>query len=395
VPFALPAGPARFGIVYAALYLGTGIATPYIPVWFRSEGLSGPEIGIVLAVPMLARVATAPIVAWWADRFALRRTAPAILAGVAAIALGLLLVADGFAATLFLWFAANTALGSASPLIDVVVLRRARREKFAYAIPRGIGSAAYVIANIATGFMLLRHGPQIAVIGAAAAALLSVLAIHRLIPADAVHDREAAAIQSAAHRSRLLSSPDFLLLLLSGGLIQGANAYYYGFSALLWQAQGIGSDTIGLLWGVGVACEVAFLWFLDPFRRALGPERMLMVAGAASVLRCFMLSLSPPLALLWPLQALHALTLSAAFVASLQLAERHSPARDASAAQQLNAAIGTGLVMGIGTLAGGPMYAVAGPSGYLAMATMAALGSFGAWLLLRRLRGRRHAECPY
>ena len=74
--------PVRLGLFYAALFVGTGASSPYIPVWFASRGLSGAEIGLILSAPMFARAGTAPAIAMWADSFHLRRT-PLILMGLA------------------------------------------------------------------------------------------------------------------------------------------------------------------------------------------------------------------------------------------------------------------------------------------------------------------------
>jgi len=379
-----PSGPVRYGMVYATVYLGTGIATPYMPAWFRSVGLDGTQIGLVLAVPMLARILTGPVVAFAADGFGQRRTPILFLALAAATTYALLPVTANVPVIAALWFIAATAISSMSPLIDVVVLRRASAERFTYALPRGIGSAAYVVGNVATGLLLIPFGATIAVAGAAASALLSAAAVRLLLPGDPVHDRVRLGLgeRVMAFRS-LLADRRFILIIVTAGLIQGGNAFYYGFSTLIWRGQGLSSGAIGLLWGLGVACEVAFLWGGEGWRRKFGPEGILIVAATASVLRWSTLAMSPPLALLWPLQALHALTLSAPFVAALQLVDRVAPRQSASAAQQLNAALSSGLIMGVATLAGGWLYDASGARGYFLMSAMAVAGLFGA-LALRR-----------
>lgn len=384
-----PVGPLRLGLAYAALYLGTGITSPYIPLWLRSAGLSGGEIGVVLAAPLLARIVTGPLIAFWADRFRFRRTAVIILTLICALTTALLLSPLNFAGIFVLWFIAATTLGACSPLLDVIVLRRAMQEHFAYATPRGIGSAAYVLGNIAFGFLLVPFGVEIVVIGSAAAALLSALAIRLLVPRDAVHDgavdmdhRPVAALAA------LVRDRNFRLLIVAAGLIQAANAFYYGFSALVWRSQGIDPGAIGLLWGMGVTCEVAFLWFLEPWRRRLGPEWLLIVAAVASIVRWTALAFSPPLWALWVLQALHALTLSAPFIAALQLVDRLAPKRSASAAQQVSAALAAGVFMGLATLAGGPIYDRIGALGYLLMTAMAFIGLLFAIRLRASLSAR-------
>lgn len=387
MPISLPSGPIRYGAVYAALYLGTGIATPYMPTWFRAIGLDGLQIGGVLAFPMLARIVTGPLIALWADGFRERRTPVFILILTAAAAFALLMLSSGLPAVAILWFVAATSISGVSPLTDVIVLRRAAGERFTYSVPRGIGSAAYVVGNVAIGLILVPFGPAIVVTGAAASALLAALAVRILLPAEAVHEADALQLRKrlALFRS-LFADRRFMLIIATGGLIQGGNAFYYGFSTLIWRGQGVGTDAIGLLWGVGVACEVAFLWFGEPWRRRLGPERVLMAAAAASIIRWAILAMSPPLWALWPLQALHALTLSAPFVASLQLVDQLAPRQSASAAQQVNAALSSGLIMGGATLAGGALYDGLGAMGYLLMAFMAVLGLAGSVALREPVR---------
>ena len=132
--------------------------------------------------------------------------------------------------------------------------------------------------------------------------------------------------------------------------------------------------------------EIAFLWFMEPWRRRIGPRRLLMLGGVGAVVRWTCLALSPPLWLLFPIQALHALSFTATFVASLQLIERLSPTQSASAAQTLNSVLSGGILIGIATMASGRLFDAAGGSGYLAMSLIALVGLAGA-LCLGTLQG--------
>src|ERR1044071_8626491 len=96
--------PLRLGLYYSAIFIGTGAASPYMPVWFAHHGLSGAQIGIILSAPMLARLVTAPLIAMWADSFQLRRT-PLILLGAAVAALYAMMAAPfGFWWGVGVWF---------------------------------------------------------------------------------------------------------------------------------------------------------------------------------------------------------------------------------------------------------------------------------------------------
>ena len=87
------------------------------------------------------------------------------------------------------------------------------------------------------------------------------------------------------------------------------------------------------------------------------------------------------------LLASHVLSYAATFLASLQLIERLSTPRNASAAQTLNSALSAGVLMGIATMASGPLFDRYGAQGYLLMSAMSLAGVLGALRLygVRRL----------
>lgn len=131
--------PVRLGLFYSAIFVGTGAASPYMPVWFAHHGLSGAQIGLILSLPMLARAFTAPLLAVWADSFRYRRTALSFMSLGVAVAYALMALPLGFAGWTAVWFAASSAFSTISPLTDVIVLNRARRDGFNYGWPRGSG----------------------------------------------------------------------------------------------------------------------------------------------------------------------------------------------------------------------------------------------------------------
>lgn len=375
------------GLYYAGIFIGTGASLPYMPVWFGDHGLSGAQIGMILAAPMLARVFTGPALAVWADGFGLRRT-PLMLLGLGSgIAFGAIAVVHGFPAWLVCWLAAACLQGGMSPLGDVLTLRLAAREGFAYGPARSVGSLAFVIGNLVGGAVLAAAGSGAILTWTVTAALLSGAVARLLLPAEPVQESGAAVSRSDrwAGLGQLLRDRAFVLIIVSAGLIQATHAFYYGFSALLWRRQGVPEALIGVLWGVGVVAEIGFMLMAERIRRRVRPERLILLGGIAALLRWCVSPLVLPAALLFPLQALHALSFTATFIGSLQLIQRQAPARYASAAQSLATTLSSGLLIGLATLASGPLFDRFGPAGYLAMAAMALAGVAGAALLPRAL----------
>jgi len=79
---------SRAALQYVLMFGGLGVSLPYAGLWMRAQGLSGAEIGVLLAAPMLGRLITGPALAVWADGFRYRRTPIALLAVVAGLGYG-------------------------------------------------------------------------------------------------------------------------------------------------------------------------------------------------------------------------------------------------------------------------------------------------------------------
>lgn len=378
----------RLCLFYASLFLVSGVSLPYAGTFLRDRGMNGGAIGLILAVPLLLKPFTGPVLAVWADGFKLRRTPMVLLLVGAGLGYAGLLAGTNLFWLILAWFVGQTLMSTVSPLIDVITLRRARTEGFNYGLPRGVGSSAFIAANLLMGAILTFAAPTIIALWIVAACFAGALAAGWLVPPERVHAEGAKPGKAERWKGlgELVRDRTFLLAVVTAGLIQGAHAFYYGFSAILWRKQGIPEPMIGVLWGVGVAAEVGFMWFLEPLRRRWGPERFLILGALAAVIRWTAYAFLPPLWALFPLQMLHALTFAASFLASLRLIEKLAPPANASAAQAINSALSSGFTLGIATLASGPLFDAFGPFGYLATAGMAGLGLIGAIVLARQSR---------
>ncbi|OYW78616.1 MAG: hypothetical protein B7Z26_09495, partial [Asticcacaulis sp. 32-58-5] len=394
---------ARQALFYTFVYIGTGASLPFMPVWFQAQGLSGSEIGLILAVPLLLRAASGPIIGVWADNFRLYRTPMIWLALAGAVFYALMAASPAlgdykFHGFLVLWTVGYTLTTSVSPLIDAMTFQLAAREGFAYTFPRAIGSAVFVATNILLGFLMTLLSSDIILvwvvlaglgISAAAALILQPKSKDDLVEAGKTDDgpRES----GVARLKALLANPTLVWVVVAMGCFQASHSFYYGFSTIIWRDMGYSGTICGYLWAVGVVAEVAYMWFTLNWRRKVGPWRMLILAGILSVIRWGITALSPPLTVLWFVQALHAFSFAAIYLAGLELVQTLSPRRLGSLAQSLNAAFTTGVMMGLGTLASGAVYDLIGSWGYLMMAGLSAAGlAISVWPYLipsPRLRG--------
>ncbi|MBN8608910.1 MAG: MFS transporter [Caulobacterales bacterium] len=375
---------ARVTLVMSCLFATTGVTLVFLPRWLEIErGLSGAEIGAVLSLAQLARIFTGPAIAFWADGAQDRRT-PFQLMAIAAIAAyaAFFFLAEGFWPLLVLGFLALSLVQALVPLIEAAILRATASGKMNYGVARGIGSVAFIFANVIGGVLISRFGLGAVVVWVLSALTLVIASSWlTLLPDPSQHQNTASSARLKAVFD-LVKSRRFLVLIFACGLIQSAHAFYYGFSVMVWRGQGLSAETVGLLWAFGVSVEVAFLWSLGFFERRFSPETLILAGAGGGVLRWIAMGFAPTGWVLWPLQALHALSFAAAHVGAMRLLYRDTPDAQAAMAQTLYSTLSGGILIGASTLLSGVLYDAVGAQGYWAMALIALAGGTLALRLL-------------
>jgi len=383
--FPLPR-PARFALFYSAFYIGFGAYLPYMPVWFEARGLSPEMIGAAGAAAMAGRVLAAPLGAYLADRAPRRRMAVAAFS----IAALLIFLAHIPAHEPWLIVALAGLVGGAytgiNPIIDAFAMGESRRRRFAFGPPRAIGSGAFILGNVGCGALISLLGGEAALYWTLAGAALAVLASFWL-PEGRRAPAPAPGVPRPGVRAALVAG-GMPLAFAASALIQGAHGFYYTFSAVAWQAQGIAPAWIGALWATGVGAEIVFFTLSARYMARFPPAVLIALGGAAAILRWGLLSLSPPLAALFALQGLHALSFGATYLGFLRYASDHVPDRFAATAQAVNSALSGGLVLAAASFASGFAYAAFGAGGFAMMAIPAGLGLACAIMLANRGRSR-------
>jgi PPP family 3-phenylpropionic acid transporter len=99
------------------------------------------------------------------------------------------------------------------------------------------------------------------------------------------------------------------------------------------------------------------------------------------------MAIDPPLWATALLQTLHAMSFGAAHLAAIHFLTHAVPEDRAATAQGVYAAIVAGLVLGLVTVASGPLYRTFAGGAYAAMAVLALIGAASAFLLMRRWHG--------
>jgi PPP family 3-phenylpropionic acid transporter len=402
---------APYLILFAALYSGFGVQSPYLPAFLGEHGLEPAAIGIVLAGGTAIKLVTGPVAGQLADRLDAARLVFAGCAIGAALAALFYVGAYGFWPLLAVALLQAAALGPLAPLGDSLVLPAAAaatdatgraerpgfdsgsrfdpgprchdRPRFDYGTVRGTGSGAFILGSILSG-----EAVGIAGLGAAmwlnagllAAAALSVTRVRPLSRAAAAAMPPAAGYGGRHAGPRvghdvgaLLRVPAFRRVMLVAALILSSHALHDGFAMIRWRAAGIAPGLTGLLWAESVAAEVVVFFAIGrPLLDRLGTGGAAMLAAAAGLVRWTVSAETAALPALALIQPLHGLTFALLHLACMRrLAETVPPGLSATALT-LYGTVAIGAASVLLTLASGALYGAIGPQGFWVMAALCA-----------------------
>ncbi|KMO34091.1 MFS transporter, partial [Methylobacterium variabile] len=234
MPFGSGALP-RFLLVYAALYAGYGLTTPFLPALLAERGLSSTEVGLVLAAGTGIRLAAGPLAGRIADRLGAGRGVLVACAALSAASALLYLAGHAFAGLMLAGIAHAAATAPLAPLADALALPAAAASRFAYGTVRGAGSAAFIAGTLAAGQVVALVG--LAALPAAGAAAFLVLAgASARLPGAA---RPAAQGPERAGARVLLRSARFRRLVAVAALVIGSHAVHDAFAVIRWREAGL------------------------------------------------------------------------------------------------------------------------------------------------------------
>jgi MFS transporter, PPP family, 3-phenylpropionic acid transporter len=378
---------ARITIFLMLVHLGLGAILPYLPVWLgETKGLSGSQIGIILASSSFGRIFIGPLAAAWAEGRSDRRT-PLIVFSLS-VAIGYLAYPffGPFWPIALVCFATGVAGQCLVAFAEANTLRAtAHSSMWPYGRARAMASAAFAIASLGAGAVVQAYG-----IGAAyvwfAVATMSTFLWCFVLKREVV---ELSAVKPIAGRLwdglKLLARPTFLVGVLAAGFIQAAHAFYYGFSSMLWLAQGFTGTQVGLLWALGVGVEVLFLAFVVNRLNHLSPRTMILIGGIGAIIRWGSMSFGLGLGLTFAVQVFHALTFAITHIGLMRLIEGELTPDQRSTGQQISSSLIMSPLMGIASIGAGWLYDNYKIGGYWSGVGLATIGVvlIGALMVLR------------
>ncbi|HEX2554940.1 MAG TPA: MFS transporter [Microvirga sp.] len=377
----------RLSALHAASFTGIGVHLSFFPVWLQSRAMSPTTIGLVIAIPIVVRIlAAAPLLAL-ADRHGPRRLLIACHAAQAVLYPALFFIGSevGIMAVVALIAVVQAPVMAGNDLATTNAIRDGAHLN--YGRVRGWGSIAFLIASIAAGYLVDARGAQ-AILWALALSPLLALATTMLALPSGPPVARIPGVPEPAPGPR--SVPRVLwLVMAAAATIQASHGAIYAFGSIHWRGIGFSDAAIGYLWAIGVVAEIAvFYCFGQMVGRARAALGLIMLGGAAVVVRFAAMAFDPNLPLTFALQALHGLTFGATHLGTMAALAAFAPAAARGRAQGLFSSA-SAFGQAAATLASGPIYRA---EGAMVFAAMVPLGIIGLGFAIWAARAAKDAE---
>lgn len=383
--------------MFTAVFALTGPFLQFYTMYLAEAGLSGGEIGYAMGSVSAAKILSAVIISFFADK-SRKPNMFLFFAGLwAAVTLFMTyffaLRGNMLILTTFL-FAAAWSL--CTPLAEGFAMRACRLQPdLSYGRTRLFGSASFIISGLVAAEMISRFGllgsylPYL--IFAALCAAFSAF----ILP-DFYKFERASIVSSGGTGVRpLLKDPLFMAIMIGAGVAHAGHAALIQFAPIEWKKIGYSEQAVSLFMGAGVLAEIILFWFDKRLYTVLTPSNLFLLAGGAAFIRwCGMATEPQAWVTILALQSLHAFTFGALHLGVMGFIRQRLRGDSHGAAQLLYAAIMWGAAMIPANIAAGHLYDAYGSGVYWAMAALATAGTVILILAPRLFDGGRTIKAP-
>ncbi len=378
----------RLSGFYFFYFATVGGLLPYWSLYLKDSGFNAIQIGELSALLISTKIVAPNIWGWIADHTGKSLRLIRLASLFAALVFAGFLITEhylGFAVvTLVFSFFWNAVL----PQFEAVTLFHLKEHAYRYSKIRLWGSVGFIITVLSTGRLLdtepVNFLPWV-VIG-----LLGLSWLVTLLTPEAN-------IRSSNVRSvglgQILKKPEVIAFFVVNILVQMAHSPYYVFYSLYLKSNHYSATVTGLLWSLGVVCEIVLFIYMSQLLKNVSLRNILLVSLLLSAMRWFVIAWFPETLVLMTLaQLLHAATFGGVHVAAIHLVHLYFGAEHQGKGQALYASLSFGIGGIFGSLYSGYYWeSLGGRFVY----SIAALLCILAWFICYRWVGRKNTQKVY
>ncbi|WP_083921140.1 MFS transporter [Hahella ganghwensis] len=325
-----------------------GIA-PYLPVYLKGTGYGAAEVGQLMSIIMLTKLAAPNFWGWVADKTGRQ---------LALIRFGSLAAAIFFLGFLlfhgFWWHALFLVLFSCFwnavlPQWEVITLHNLGAERSQYSRIRLWGSVGFIASVSVLGlffdYFTIQWLPYWLLFFLCGIFLTSWVVAHQ--PGKQGHGSFRKFLHAAGR-------PEVVVFFITAFLVQLSFGPYYTFLSIYLSNLGYDMVTIGALWGLGVLAEVLLFVKMHALIERFSLRSIMLICLLLTTFRWFGIAFGATSALmLIALQLLHAASFGGLHASSIEMVHRCFKQEHASQAQAMYSAVSFGAGGSLGAFASG------------------------------------------
>lgn len=337
---------SRFYFIY---YFFVGAFVPYWGLYLKSEQFSPADIGILMSLFQISRIFAPNFWGWLADHTGKRAQWIKLTAFLGLCGFTAVFWAHGFYWLFFVMAALSLFTSSTLPLAESLTLAHLATTNGHYSRIRMWGSLGFIVAAVILGFLIDFAGIKSLLWFLLIVQMTLFILSHTLPDPNMVaHEHDHYSIW------QVIKQPNVIALLIGCALMVTAHGVLYNFYSIYLSEHGYSKGMIGLLWAVGVICEIGIFILMPKIMARYTLKTILLVSLALAVLRFGMIGLAVDnFAILILAQTLHAATFGSFHAASVEVITQFFNGRHQAKGQAIYNSVAYGIGGTVGGVAGG------------------------------------------
>jgi PPP family 3-phenylpropionic acid transporter len=366
----------RIAGFYFFYFAFVGMFSPYWSLYLQSLHFDAIDIAILMSLQPVMRMVAPGLWGWLADHTGKRKEVVVAAASLSALFYLGVFFTESFWGLFAVLLMMSFFWSASMPLVEATTMSWLGKNTAHYGRLRSWGSIGFITTVLGLGYAF-DHIAIYWLLWAGLVCEVGILIFAREIPRTGVlaHHTDHHPIR------RIVMQPKVLALFGACFLMAVAHGPYYTFFSIYLVEHGYAKSTVGLLWALGVICEIGVFFLMPALVRRFGFVRILLASFCAAVVRFILIGgVVDVVVLLLFAQILHALTFGAFHAASVGLVHEYFQGRHQSRGQALFGSVTYGAGGVLGGLASGPVWQHWGA--YVLYASSAGAALCGLILLL-------------
>jgi PPP family 3-phenylpropionic acid transporter len=342
----LHANLSRFYFIY---YFFVGAFVPYWGLYLQSEQFSAADIGILMSLFQISRIFAPNFWGWLADHTKKRVVWIRLTALLGLLGFTAVFWAHGFFWLFCVMAALSLFTSSTLPLSESLTLAHLATTDGHYSRIRMWGSLGFIVASVVLGFVIDLAGIKSLLWFLLAVQITLFLLTFKLPEAKiAPHEHDHFSVW------QIIKQPTVIALLIGCSCMVTAHGVLYNFYSIYLSSHGYSKSTIGLLWAVGVICEIGIFMLMPKIMQRLSLKNILLISLILAVIRFSLIGVAVDSMLLLVIaQTLHAATFGSFHAASVEVVAQFFNGRHQAKGQALYNSVAYGVGGTIGGVLGG------------------------------------------